>query len=187
MSAWLRRTESLAAVVLVGAALFAQEPAAQEVAALFERARWGEAFEESAHIESDLLRAQWRFHVLYAAGNLPDALAAAREGLAQAPTNLELLHNAALCSVTLGLVGVSEDYVDRWREALAASTDPALRIQWESKLASIASAAQALRAAELEADSAAARARAVNRSGLALCVVALLALALAPRKRVATS
>ncbi len=184
MNAWLRRTERLAACLLLSSALFAQDPAADEVASLFGRGRWREAFEETAHIESELLRSQWRFHVLYAAGNLPDALAAAREGLNSSPQNLELLHNAALCAVTLGLVNASEQLLERWRAALQAQPlDSAARAEWEGKLAPLAKATAALRATEADAESASIRARNVTRAGFAICVALLVALALGQRRR----
>lgn len=184
MRAWPRRIEALGACVLLSAVLAAQDPAADEVASLFERGRWREAYEESTHIESQLLRAQWRFHVLYAAGNLPDALAAAREGLKLAPDNLELLHNAALCCVTLGLVEASEQTIERWRSAIdTPALAAAQRADWESKLAPLEQATRALRATETDANAASTRARRVIGAGLVLCVALLVALALAPRRR----
>ena len=75
----------------------------EEVAALFAAGRMGDAFDATEGIEDPTLRAEWRFHLLYTAGDFPGALAAARAGLEGAPDHAGLLANATRCGSLLGL------------------------------------------------------------------------------------
>lgn len=184
MSGWLQFARRAALAPLLALPLAAQDAAAEEVSALFERGRWDLAYEESAHIESQELRAAWRFHVLYAAGNLPAALDAARAGLAEAPASLELLHNATLCAVTLGLVPLSEDLLARWRSAIDQSSASAqARAEWDAKHAHLANAARAAQSVAAAAKQARRRANGVVLVGLLAALTTLGALATRPARR----
>lgn len=170
-----------AALLLLALPLAAQDPAAEEVSALFARGRWDLAFEETAHIEAHGLRAAWRFHVLYAAGNLPAALDAARAGLEHEPASLELLHNATLCAVTLGVVPLADELLARWRVAIEQSLRSSeARAEWERKLEHLSNAAQAGRRVASAADEARRRSTRVVAVGLAMALVALGVLAIKP-------
>lgn len=185
MSGWRLRANRAAVAALLALPLAAQDPAAEEVSALFERGRWDLAFDESAHIESPQLRAAWRFHVLYAAGNLPAALDAARAGLEQSPANLELLHNATLCAVTLGVVPLSEELLARWRAAIdQSSTSVEAREDWDRKHAQLSTGAQTTRTVASAAERARRRAGGVVAVGLLTALLALGALAVKPTIRV---
>lgn len=160
-----------------------QDPAAEEVASLFERGRYDLAYRESQYIESPALRAAWRFHVLYNAGNLPAALDAAREGLRDAPGSLDLHQNAAHCAVTLGLGELATRLVEAWgktiEEAELAEPD---RARWEEAQRRVASQAREVRERELAAESADRRSRWVSLAGFATVGAALLVLSLASRR-----
>jgi hypothetical protein len=165
VSAWRRLAEALLSGV-VGAAVVAsdaaaqQEPAAQEVASLFERGRYDLALSETRFIESPQLRAEWRFHVLYNAGNLPAALDEAIAGLDAAPQGLDLARNAVLCALTLGLGGVAEDLLERWGAAIDSSPlDEPARESWRKLHAEQSAFAAQVRAREWAAAEAAQRAR----------------------------
>jgi hypothetical protein len=165
VSAWRRFAEAALGGVL-GAALVAsvaaaqQEPAAQEVASLFERGRYDLALSETRFIESPQLRAEWRFHVLYNAGNLPAALDEAIAGLDAAPQSLDLARNAVLCALTLGLGGVAEHLLERWGAAIDSSPlDDSTRESWRKTHAEQSAFAAQVRARERSAAEAAQRAR----------------------------
>jgi hypothetical protein len=159
----------------------AQDAAAEEVAALFESGRYDLALNETSFIESPQLRAEWRFHVLYNAGNLPAALDEALAGLDAAPQSLDLARNAVLCALTLGLGGVAEDLLARWKAAIESSSlDEAAREAWLRMHAEqSAFAAQVLARDEAAAD-AARRALWICVAGFGLAFGALLVLSRAP-------
>jgi len=84
-----------------------------EVRELSDTGRYGAALAATEGIADPGLRAEWRFHLLYAGGDLPGALGAAREGLDAAPWNPGLLSNAAHCATVLGLGAEALDFARR--------------------------------------------------------------------------
>lgn len=101
---------------------------AQTIDESFRAGRYHEAFEALEGIEDLSLRDEWRFQVLYAAGDLPGALAAVRAGLERAPQHLGLLQNGINCALSLGLGGLAQRWCAQWRIALeAASLTPDAR------------------------------------------------------------
>src|SRR5262245_6529376 len=62
---------------------------------LHAQARFGDALDEVAHLQDQVLAAEWRCYLDLAAGDLPAALAAVRAGLALQPGHRGLLYNAA--------------------------------------------------------------------------------------------
>lgn len=96
---------SLVRDLALAAAIAAQDPIPEPAAAArdhFAAGRYQAALDATASIEDAVLRAQWRFHVLYVAGDLPGALRAALEGLASSPRDVALAINATQCAVELG-------------------------------------------------------------------------------------
>ncbi len=192
MSAWPRLasvTRTLLGVALVASGAAAQDAAqdaaqaaaVEEVAAQFERGRYDLALNETRFIASPQLRAEWRFHVLYNAGNLPAALDEALAGLEVAPQSLDLARNAVLCALTLGLGRVAEDLLARWKAAIdSSSLDAAARESWlELHAEQSAFAAQVLARDEAASD-AARRALWICVAGFGLAFGALLVLSRAP-------
>jgi len=182
VSGW-RAAEWTAVLCLLGGTLVAQkDPAVADASSAFERGRYDLAWSATEAIASDELRASWRFHVLYHSGNLAGALEEALAGLRAAPTSLELLQKALICSLTLGLGERSEQLRSQWRDALDRSAPAAEhKAGWEASYARYAPQVDAL----LERDQ-----RAASRSRLARGIslgvgasVALVALLLAVRRR----
>jgi len=165
---------------MLASATHAQDAAATEVASLFEQGRYDRALAESEFIEDSALRAAWRFHVLFHAGDLREALRAALAGLRDAPHSLELHQNAVSCALTLGLGGLASELSDSWRREIDASAlDAAGRSNWLEAQRRLAEQAAEVRRLERSADDAARRSRAVS---LAAGFAAVIALAWAARR-----
>lgn len=182
MNAWRVAEGALVLCLSSAAALAQQDPAVAEANSAFERGRYDLAWSATEAIASDELRASWRFHVLYHSGNLAGALEEALVGLRAAPDSQELLQNALICSLTLGLGERSAQLRSQWRGALDRSTllDDA-KAGWEASYARYAPQVDAL----LERDErAASRARGARSISLgAAAGVGLLALFLVARRR----
>ncbi len=182
MNAWRVAECALALCLSGGPALAQQDPAVAEANSAFERGRYDLAWSATEAIASDELRASWRFHVLYHSGNLSGALEEALVGLRAAPESLELLQNALICSLTLGLGERSAQLRSQWRAALERSAlAEESKAGWEASYARYAPQVDAL----LERDErAASRARTARTISLgAAAGVALLALLLFVRRR----
>lgn len=182
MNAW-RVAECALALCLSGApALAQQDPAVAEANTAFERGRYDLAWSATEAITSDELRASWRFHVLYHAGNLAGALEEALVGLRAAPDSQELLQNALICSLTLGLGERSGQLRSQWRAALDRRplADDA-KASWESSYARYAPQVDVLLERDERAASRARAARSLSFGGAA--GVGVLALLLGLRRR----
>lgn len=184
MSAW-RVAECVALLCLSGApALAQQDPAIAEASSAFERGRYDLAWGATEAIESDELRASWRFHVLYHSGNLAGALDEALLGLRAAPDSLELLQNALICSLTLGLGERGAQLRSQWRAALdrSALADEG-KTSWEASYARYAPQVDVLLDRDQRAAARSGRARAISLGLGAAACAALLTLVLGARRR----
>jgi hypothetical protein len=178
-----RVAECVAVLCLCGGPTFAQhDPAAAEANTAFERGRYDLAWAATEAIVSDELRASWRFHVLYHSGNLAGALEEALVGLRAAPQSQELLQNALICSLTLGLGERSAQLRSQWRDALdrSALADEA-KAAWETSYARYAPQVDVLLERDGRASSRSRTARSISLS-IAAGVV-LLALLVGVRRR----
>ncbi|MCC7013755.1 MAG: hypothetical protein IT454_14435 [Planctomycetes bacterium] len=92
----------------------------QTIDALFAARRYEQAWNSIEDLEDATLREEWRFQILYAAGDLEGALRAIRSGLALAPNSERLLRNGASCALALGLATEANELCARWRRVLEA-------------------------------------------------------------------
>jgi hypothetical protein len=152
--------------------------------ALHAEARYGEALDEVAQLQDPVLAAEWRCFLALAGGDFPAALAAVRSGLALQPQHRGLLVNAIHVTLTLGLGQEALERARSLEAALASSAEPVAPEERE-RAERLLAVAQAQRALERASERSLARARAVGVTILALCVAALLALALRPVRRAA--
>jgi hypothetical protein len=157
---------ALHAAALVLAALLPAASGQDSVRKPFEAGRFAEALEAASALDDPLLRAEWRFHVLYTAGDLPGALDAAMEGLQSQPASPALLVNATQCALELGFAERAAPLAERLSEVAG---DPAQR----SRAAALLDQARALAARREAAERALARAKAVALLGLAVSLVSL--------------
>jgi predicted Zn-dependent protease len=156
----------LHAVALVLAALLSAASGQDSVRKPFEAGRFAEALEAASALEDPLLRAEWRFHVLYTAGDLPGALEAAMEGLRSQPGNPALLVNATQCALELGFAERAAPLAERLSEV---ASDPAQR----SRAAALLDQSRALLSRRESAERALARAKGVALLGLAVSLASL--------------
>jgi len=172
------------AFVLAFLPLAASQDAVERVGELFGARRFDLAFEESRAIDDAALRAEWEFQILHEGGDLPGALRAALRGLDGAPAHLRLLHNAVVCSLTLGLGERSVELSQRWGRALESAelSDDERRAQSQVQRR-MAHEAEELLDRERAAAQAMGRARATSIALIALASCAVAALAFAPRRR----
>jgi len=130
---------------LLLAALLPAASGQDPVRAPFEAGRYAEALEAASALEDPSLRGEWRFHVLYTAGDLPGALEAALEGLRSQPRHAALLVNATLCALELGSAELAVALAERLSDA---AEDPARRTRAAELLEQARSLAERRRAAE---------------------------------------
>lgn len=160
---------SLALALLL--ALAAQE----SVPSALEAGDYARAWQLAEQAPSVLERARGHSEVLYRAGDPAGALQAAREGLEEAPTDLELLYRATGAALWLEEPGLARTLADRLGAAVsAAELPPEHRPGWESAARDFR--AQASRLAERDATRRAAVTRArVTTAMVGLALVGVLA------------
>lgn len=162
--------------------------AVQDVERLWREGRLDLAYEGLRAIADPGVRSDWEFQVLYAAGDLPGAFAAAAAGVESAPDHLGLLQSATYCAVTLGLVERAEELLGRWGKALERSEEPLARIESSARAREqMAIDVRALSERERQAAAAVARAKGVSvtilaAAGLALGVLAFLTRSASPAR-----
>jgi hypothetical protein len=120
----------------------------------------------------DLTAAQARVEALYAAGSLPEALGAAREGLEASPDDPILLRRACQLALALRVPEVARASADRL-EARVRSEDLA---GWRPEAERLGREADELVARERDVEDATVRARAVSIASIAALAVLVLAL-----------
>ena len=180
MSVSSRRTE-FATALLVAATLAHGARAQNELASVrepFDRGRFGEALAHTADIGDASLRAQWRYYIRNAAGDLVAALDGTLADLGEHPDDAALLANAAVGATTLGRGEFAEKLCDRWRAALEhASLEPAQRTAALARADEVGKQAHEAADVERAARRALRSARAVAITLLALSCIALFAFA----------
>ncbi len=122
--------------------------------------------------QAGLTSAEMRVEGLYAAGSLPEALAAAREGLESSPDDPILLRRACQLALTLRVPEVARASADRLA-ALARSPELAA---WREESDRLSREAVELEARERAVAAATTRARAVSIAAIAALAGLVLAL-----------
>jgi len=133
---------------------------------------------DAAEIEDPSVREQWRFHVLYSAGDLSSALSSSLAAVSERPADRELLGNAAIAATALGQGALADDLCRRWRAAIEAQTsEPEQRAALLRKADEVAVQAGEAARVDAAAQSALGAARAAALALLASSCAALAALA----------
>ena len=97
-----------------------------------EAGRYGNAWAESAALADSLQRGRLQSAILFRAGDQAGALAAAEQGLALAPSDLELLQRAAAAAIWLGDPSTARELVRRLDQALPGlELEPDALAAWE--------------------------------------------------------
>jgi ElaB/YqjD/DUF883 family membrane-anchored ribosome-binding protein len=170
------------ALLALAAPCLAQDAQRQVVEQHWREGRLDLAYEALGAIEDPGARSDWEFQVLYAAGDLPGAFAAASAGVETAPDHLGLLQSATYCAVTLGLAEQSEGLLERWGKALERSGEPLARIESSARAREqMAGQVRELVEREREAVAAVARAKWTAITILAAAGIALATLAFVTR------
>ncbi|MBM3991773.1 MAG: hypothetical protein FJ298_12290 [Planctomycetes bacterium] len=175
----MRASPILASALALACCTSALRAQTEGVAEAFADGRYDLALEAAEGLSDPVLATEWRFQVLHAAGDLAGALAAARAGLALAPSHPRLAPNAANVALTLGEGALALEFCDAWQAALDASAiaEAGARAAELERLARYRANALALRALDERARSATKSAQLVVAVVLGGTVLALLALA----------
>jgi len=142
----------------------------------------GPSGDELAHVlaprEDDLAACRARVELLYGSGSLPEALAAAREGLRAHGDDPILLRRACQLAVTLRAPELARGPGDRLAGIVreGKGIEPGAIAAWKSESEALAREIADLEARERAVEAATARARAVSWASIALLGVALVAL-----------
>jgi hypothetical protein len=165
-------------VVLLALLAWAPPALAQGHADALASGRFDQAW-RALEDEPDLLRrARGRAEVLYRAGDPEGALRAAREGLASAPDDLELLHRATAAALWLADAGGARSWLERLAKAVERnSLAGENRRAWEASVASFRRQSDELAAAEDARAAAVRRARWLALGTLASVAAGLVVLA----------
>jgi len=165
-------------VVLVALLAWAPPAPGQEPADALAAGRFDRAWRALEDEPDPVRRARGRAEVLYRAGDPGEALRAAREGLATAPDDLELLHRATAASLWLADARSARSWVERLAEAVGKSSLAGEnRRAWEASVASFRRQCDELAAAAEAREAAVRRARWLALGALASVAVGLLVLA----------
>jgi hypothetical protein len=155
---------------------------------------WGEnrldlAMEWARAIDDPAQRHDWEFQILYKAGDLPGALAAALRGVEAAPDHLGLLQSATWCALTLGFAERAQALVEQWGKALERSEEPLQQIEASAQAREgMAAQVREIVGRDRRAAAAVARAKWTSIAILAVACVALAVLAFArPEKATGAS
>jgi hypothetical protein len=178
VSAWSRPAERTACLLASALALASSGAAQDPVASVreaYDRGRLDQALERVAAIEDPSLREQWKFHVLFAGGDLISALESSLSAVREHPQDAALLGNAATVATTLGQGALADNLCRRWRAAIdAQALDDAQKAPMLARAGEIG--AQAREAADVDAASQRAL-RAARIASVALLAASCVALA----------
>ena len=143
--------------------------------------RWDEALAAARAEPDPLRRARETVEVLYGAGDLPGALAEARQGLGAGPDDLPLLRRACEIAIALRLAEPARQHVERLEASLPRQRlDPEAARWWEDELSTLRSRTDTLTDREASVREAVLRSRWISLGTLGALLLGIGAVARRP-------